>query len=85
MDHKQHHPRSHLFTVRLWAENIGHGQTEWRGRVQHVPSGEAYYFRDWPTLVAHLLKMLPQAETQSEAARASKPNEGDDDDGTDNN
>lgn len=76
MDHEQRHPRSHLFTVRLWAENIGHDQTEWRGRVQHVPSGEAYYFRDWPTLVAHLLKMLPRTETQPEASRAierSKP------------
>jgi hypothetical protein len=42
MDQDQLYPRSHLFTVRLWAEGIGDGQTEWRGRVQYVPSGEAY-------------------------------------------
>jgi len=66
MDQDQLHPRSHLFTVRLWAEKIGNGQTEWRGRVQHVTSGEAHYFRDWPTLIAHLLKMLPQAESRPE-------------------
>jgi hypothetical protein len=63
-DHIRH--RSHLFTVRLWAEDIGHGQTEWRGRVQHVTSGETHYFRDWPTLIAHLLKLLPQSETRPE-------------------
>jgi len=30
-------PRSHLFMVRLWLEPLGDGQTEWRGKVQHVP------------------------------------------------
>ena len=70
--------RSHLFTLRLWAEEIGEGQTEWRGRVQHVTSGEVHYFRDWPSLIAHLLKMLPQAETQPEEARTTEPSELDD-------
>jgi hypothetical protein len=27
-------------------------QTDWRGKVQHVNSGEVLYFRDWPTLEA---------------------------------
>jgi hypothetical protein len=66
MDQDQLHPRSHLFTVRVWAEDIGNGQTEWRGRVRHVTSGETYYFRDWPTLIAHLLKMLPRTESRPE-------------------
>ena len=52
-------PRSHLFTVRVWSEELGAGQTEWRGRVQHVTSGEVHYFRDWITLVALLMAMLP--------------------------
>jgi hypothetical protein len=77
MDQDQLH-RSHLFTVRLWAEDIGHGQTEWRGRVQQVTSGEAYYFRDWPTLIAHLLKLLPPSETQPEASGTIEPSEPDD-------
>jgi hypothetical protein len=66
MDQGQLRHRSHLFTVRLWAEDIGADQLEWRGRVQHVTSGETHYFRDWPTLIAHLLKMLPQAESWTE-------------------
>ena len=41
---------SHLFTLRLWLEDLGNGQTDWRGSIQHVSSGEARYFRDWPTV-----------------------------------
>jgi len=41
---QQHH--SHLFTVRLWLEELGDGRAEWRGQVQHVLSGETHYFRD---------------------------------------
>lgn len=51
-------PGSQLFTVRLWLEDLGNGQMDWRGKVQHVNSGEARYFRDWPTLVAFLEKLL---------------------------
>jgi hypothetical protein len=52
--------RTHLFTVRLWLEDLGEGQTEWRGEVHEVLSGERRYFRDWPTLVAFLQAMLPK-------------------------
>jgi hypothetical protein len=67
MDETHRYHSSHLFTVRLWAEDLGSGQAEWRGRVQHVSSGEARYFRDWPTLVALLLAMLRQGETRHDA------------------
>ena len=50
--------RSELFTVRLWREELGNNQVEWRGKVQHVHKGEAYYFREWSTLVAAIRKML---------------------------
>lgn len=53
---------SHLFTVRLWAEDLGDGQAEWRGKVEHVTSGEAYYFREWSALVALLVAMLPDVQ-----------------------
>lgn len=49
---------SQLFTVRLWPEDLGQGQTDWRGKIQHVNSGEARYFRDWPTLEAFMEKLL---------------------------
>jgi hypothetical protein len=50
--------RTHLFTLRLWSEALGDGETEWRGKAQHVLSGEARYFRDWPALVAFLQETL---------------------------
>jgi hypothetical protein len=47
-----------LFTLRIWQEETGDGQLEWRGKVQALPEGEAYYFRDWPGLVSQLRAML---------------------------
>ena len=55
-----------LFTLRLWQEDAGAGQAEWRGKVQALPEGEAYYFRSWPGLIGRLEAMLkPEAVTPS--------------------
>jgi len=58
------HPpaHSHLFTVRLWREDLGRGQSEWRGEVHEVVSGEVRYFREWPTLLTLVQAMLPKPE-----------------------
>lgn len=45
------HPANQLFTVRFWLEGLGDGQREWRGRVQHIGTGETIYFRDWDELL----------------------------------
>lgn len=50
--------KSQLFTVRMWPEPLGDGQTEWRGKVDHVASGEGYPFRDWARLIVCIEKML---------------------------
>jgi hypothetical protein len=55
------HP-SQLFTIRLWAEQIDAGHVEWRGKVQHVPTGEAHYFRSWQQLVERLVVILQAGE-----------------------
>jgi hypothetical protein len=68
---QQHY--SHLFTVRLWLENLGDGRAEWRGQLQHVLSGETHYFREWETLIALLLAMLPPAETDSATDAQKEP------------
>ena len=52
---------SELFTVRVWREQLDE-QWEWRGKIQHVTSGEARYFRDWETLIARLQEMLKTGE-----------------------
>ena len=57
-DTDSEHPQSHLFTLRLWREELGGGQTEWRGRLRHVLSGDTRHFREWPTLIELLVAML---------------------------
>ncbi|HZO73925.1 MAG TPA: hypothetical protein VFB60_17105 [Ktedonobacteraceae bacterium] len=54
--------RSHLFTIRVWEEEVGQNATEWRGKVQLMSNGEARYFREWTGLIPLLQKMLAQIE-----------------------
>ncbi len=69
-----HRNGSHLFLLRLWGEGARDGEG-WQGRLQHVVSGEAHSFNDWPTLVTLLLAMLPQAGTDPADAGASVDSE----------
>ena len=58
MEVEQPHRSSRLMTVRLWEEDLGGGQAEWRGKVQDVGSGEAAFFRDWSGLVNVVRRLL---------------------------
>ncbi len=58
MEQERWQPRAHLFTLRMWEEELGGGQSEWRGKVQDIASGEAAYFRDWPGLVAVMQRLI---------------------------
>ena len=61
---------SHLFTVRVWQEDLGSDVTEWRGQVRKVSSGQIYYFREWQALTALVQQMLAESET---APQGGKP------------
>ena len=50
-DHSQ---VSHLFTVRVWPENLGKGVVETRFQARHVTSGESRLFRDGEQLLVYL-------------------------------
>jgi hypothetical protein len=65
-DNHQRNQSSHLFTVRVWIEALGYGQTEVRGQVQHVLSGETHYFRDWSKMIAYVLAKLQQTDTSDD-------------------
>jgi hypothetical protein len=67
MDRSSQEYRWHLFTVRIWREEVGDGQAEWRGQVQHVQSKEVRYFREWATLVAAILNILCACQPPPEA------------------
>lgn len=47
-----------VFTLRVWSEAVGEDQTEWRGRIQHIATGETRYFRTWDALVEFLVRQL---------------------------
>jgi hypothetical protein len=64
---------SHLFMLRLWLEDLGNGQTDWRGKVQHVNSGEARYFRDWSTLEAFMEGQMHQPRKEIRRMGSRKP------------
>ncbi len=68
----QPHPRTYLFTLRLWIEPVGDNQGEVRIQVQHLLSGETRYFRAWSDVVAFLL-------TKLRALNAANRGEGGDD------
>ena len=51
-----------LFTLRIWSESLDRAQVEWRGKLQALPGGEAYFFRSWPGLIERLESMLGSAE-----------------------
>jgi hypothetical protein len=66
MDKPFQRPRSHLFTVRVWKEEVRNGHIEWRGKVQLVNGGDVRYFREWAALVPLLLAMLSELDSMSE-------------------
>lgn len=73
MDTPDVQPRSHLFTIRVWEEEIGAGQTEWRGKVQLLTSGEVRYFREWAALAPLLLTMLSESLSDAEELQIHLP------------
>lgn len=54
--------KTHLFTVRLWQTGKNDGQSEIRGKVQHVLSGEVGYFGDWASLQKFLVNLSREAK-----------------------
>lgn len=63
MNQRLHPAQSYLFTVRLWWEDLGEGQSEWRGVVKLVADGEEHFFRDWGTLGRLMAGLLPPVES----------------------
>lgn len=58
----RHGSPSQLFTIRLWAEDLGEGRREYRGQAKHVVSGVIRNFRDWADLEAFLIVIFDNYE-----------------------
>ena len=67
MDKNERPYHRHLFTVRLWREELGTGQAEWRGQVQYANDGDRRAFQDWPDLVAFLVAKLQKIKDDEDA------------------
>jgi hypothetical protein len=52
-------PRSHLFAVRLWKEDVA-GGSEYRGSARDVVSGAYRGFRDWSDLAAFMIERVEE-------------------------
>jgi hypothetical protein len=55
---EEHQTHSQLFTIRVWLEEEAEGQTQWRGKLCHIPSGESRHFRGWAALIPLILSLL---------------------------
>jgi hypothetical protein len=64
MDDNLSSTASHLFTLRVWLEALGDDQSEWRGQVTYVLTGETHYFRQWAQLQDTLRGCLPGFELE---------------------
>ncbi len=63
-------PQSQLFTIRVWLAAEADGQTQWRGKLCHIPSGEIRYFNGWAALIPLMLDMLRRHNEQNNAEKS---------------
>lgn len=47
-----------MFTLRIWITDQKDAALEWRGRIQHIQSGEVRYCRNWDTFTAYVEEVL---------------------------
>ncbi len=64
MDKQRQLHRTQLFVLRVWLEDLGKGQTEWRGDIQNTATREKQYFREWSALLAFMQRSCEQAQLQ---------------------
>ena len=60
---------SDLFLVRVWMVEGADGSVGWRGRVQHVVSGETHTYSNWSELLDWLTTMLGHQEVPEPCER----------------
>lgn len=59
---KSFEPNRHVFILRIWREprEIKGAELEWRGVIEHVPTGERRYFNELNDVVDFLRPYLLQ-------------------------
>jgi hypothetical protein len=64
----------HSFVIRVWQEprEIEGAGPEWRGRIEHVQSGEGVYFRSLDKLVEFIVASLSDADRWASSIRGKR-------------
>ncbi len=62
-------PPQNIFVVRFWwewSENESPSNTRWRGRVEHLPSGEGVTFFEMRQLIIFIQRFVTASETKED-------------------
>jgi hypothetical protein len=54
-----------VFTITFWQEKLSNEEAEWRGKIRHIRTDQARYFRDWSNIVGFVTRILmghPQSQ-----------------------
>jgi hypothetical protein len=60
---------SQLFIVRMWREDLGDGQSEWRAHIRHVPDGDERYVRTWQDLEIFLGRYNDRSDPNNQSIK----------------
>ncbi len=63
MDETPSRPQ-HLFVVRMWAETVGPTPAQWRGSVEHISTGQKFYFTSMADM-ADFINLRLKASTEA--------------------
>lgn len=76
MDESKQDESSFLFLVRLWPWVSPNGdKASWQGKVQHIATGNAGSFADWPSLVNLLTSLATTPSRLLNAGTAGRGEE----------
>lgn len=50
--------QAQTFTLRIWVTNQEDAHLKWRGRIQHVQSGEVQYCQNWDAFAAFVESVI---------------------------
>jgi hypothetical protein len=68
-NHSKPHFPTHLFLLRVWREELGDDQHEWRASARHVISGETRSIRTWHDLETFIDMISSQQVVAEEGQR----------------
>ena len=71
---KSFEENTHAFVVRVWLEprELEGAQPEWRGVIEHVPSGERLYIKDLEEVVSFIGSYLPSTKEERRKPRLAQ-------------